>query len=98
MKRKNAKPKSIKNILNKLLDKLDIKKGILQGRAFILWEDVVGEMSSKNTTPLKIENGRMFVTTKNCVWRQELFCQKNEIIKKLNLRLGSNFIKDIIFL
>lgn len=98
MRKISKKPVPVGEVLNKLIFNLDIEKGILQGRAFILWNEVVGEVNARKTKPIKIDRGKLFVRTTNSTWRQELFYQKNEIVKKLNIRLRSDIIKDIIFL
>lgn len=98
MRKLSKKPVPVREVLNKLIFNLDIEKGILQGRAFILWNEVVGEVNARKTKPIKIDRGKLFVRTTDSTWRQELFYQKNEIVKKLNIRLRSDIIKDIIFL
>ena len=91
------KPAPMKEIMEKLLSRLGIENGILQGRAFLLWNEAVGEINAKKTEPIKIERGKLFVKTTDSCWRQELYYQKDTIIKKINLLLKKDFIKDIIF-
>ncbi len=97
MRKLSKKPVPVREVLSKLIFNLDIEKGILQGRAFVLWNEVVGEINARKTKPIKIDRGILFVRTTDSTWRQELFYQKNEIIKKLNIKLRSDVIKDIIF-
>ena len=92
------KPAPMKEIMEKLLSRLGIENGILQGRAFVIWDEVVGEINAKKTKPIRVEGGKLFIRTTDSVWRQELFFQKSEIIKRLNNRLMKDVIKDIIFL
>ena len=98
MRKLSRKPVPLKDVLNKLLSKLGIEKGIIQGQALILWDEVVGEINARKTKPIKIERGKLFVRTTDGAWRQELFYQKNEIIRKLNLKLKNDVVEDIIFL
>ena len=98
MRKLSKKPVPVREVLNKLIFNLDIEQGILQGRAFILWDEVVGEINARKAKPFKIDRGKLFVRTTDSTWRQELFYQKNEIIKKLNIKLRRDVIKDIIFL
>jgi len=97
MRKLSKKPVPVREVLNKLIINLDIEKGILQGKAFILWDEVVGEVNARKTKPIRIDRGRLFVEVADSAWRQELFYQKNEIIEKLNIKLRSDIIKDIIF-
>jgi len=91
------KPVPLKSGLDNLIRNLGIDNGILQGRAFLLWNEAVGEINAKKTEPIKIERGKLFVKTTDSCWRQELYYQKDTIIKKINLLLKKDFIKDIIF-
>jgi len=98
MRKLSKKPVPLSEVLNKLIFNLGIEKGILQGQAFTLWDEVVGGINAKKAKPIKIDRGKLLVRTTDSTWRQELFYQKNEIIRKLNIRLRSDVVKDIIFL
>ncbi len=98
MNKKNKKPVPLKNALNNLISNLGIENGILQGQAFVLWKDAVGEINAKKTEPIRIERGKLFVKTEDSCWRQELYYQKRLIIKKINLLLKKEVIQDIIFI
>jgi predicted nucleic acid-binding Zn ribbon protein len=68
------------------------------GDLAISWKESVGASIDEKTTIKNCKNGILIIKTQTPVWRNELLFQKNEIIKKLNVKLGKNKIKDIRFL
>lgn len=89
---------SLKQVLNIYLHKAGLAKGVAQNTAIYVWSDVVGKKVSENTQPESVEHGTLTVRTTTPAWRQELLFQKQDIIIKLNKRIGKKAIKDIIFL
>ena len=89
---------SLKQVLNIYLHKAGLAKGVAQNTAISVWPDVVGEKISENTKPESVEHGTLTIRTTTPAWRQELQFQKQDIIMKLNKRIGKKAIKDIIFL
>lgn len=89
---------SLKQVLNIYLHKTGLAKGVAQNSAIYIWEGVVGKSIAKNTKADSVEHGVLTVRTSTPTWRQELLFQKEEILVKLNKRIGKNIIKDIKFL
>ncbi|MEE9167826.1 MAG: DUF721 domain-containing protein [Candidatus Neomarinimicrobiota bacterium] len=85
----------LSKVLTSLLRKTGIESAVLQNKAVILWNDVVGEPISKNTIPEEVKQGTLIVRVSTPVWRNELIFKKQEIIEKLNRALGRKIIKDI---
>ena len=90
-----------KNSLSRVLKKVLKNKGwdtkVREHRVFGIWESEVGGPIAENARPKSINRGVLFVIAKSSVWVQELTLKKPEIIKRLNLKLGGEFIKDIKF-
>ena len=84
--------------LKKLIKTAGLEKGIAQQKALEIWPETVGKTVSKNTEPISIEHGILSIKTTTPVWRQELQCQKKQIIEKLNKKLNKTLIKDILFI
>ena len=88
----------LKNIINHFLKKEGIEKGVNQNKALLVWGETVGNTIAENTSPEKVEHGVLTIKTNNPSWRQELLFKKQEIIEKLNHKLGKNTIKEIKFI
>ena len=88
----------LKAAINNLLKAAGLEAGVSQNKALLVWDDVVGTRVSENTTPEKVEAGTLYIKASNPTWRQELMFKKEEILKKLNKRLGEKTIKEIKFI
>ena len=88
----------LKTAIKEFLKKAGLEKGVSQNKALLVWEEVVGDKVSQNTSPEKVESGTLYIKTSNPTWRQELVFKKTHIIKKLNNKLGKNTIKEIRFI
>ena len=88
----------LKAAINNLLKAAGLEAGVSQNKALLVWDDVVGTRVSENTTPEKVEAGTLYIKASNPTWRQELIFKKEEILKKLNKRLGEKTIKEIKFI
>ena len=89
---------SLKIAIDSMLRKLGIDNAIAQNNALNIWNEVVGEKVAKNTEPDRVEHGVIIIKVSSPTWRQELYFQKNEIIKKINNKIGKNVIRDIRFI
>jgi len=88
----------LKAAINNLLKAAGLDAGVAQNKALLVWDDVVGTKVSENTTPEKVEAGTLYIKASNPTWRQELVFKKEDILKKLNKKLGEKTIKEIKFI
>ena len=88
----------LKAAINNLLKAAGLEAGVSQNKALLVWDDVVGARVSENTTPEKVEAGTLYIKASNPTWRQELMFKKEDILKKLNKKLGEKTIKEIKFI
>ena len=85
----------LKSALSTALKRENLDKAMRQNKALFIWEDVVGKPVAKNCTPEEVKHGILIVRALTPVWRNEIAIKKNEIIEKLNSKLGKKTIKDI---
>jgi predicted nucleic acid-binding Zn ribbon protein len=98
MKRRKKTPeRSLREIIEKFLKSAGLENRVDEYMAFTYWDSVVGKEVSKHTEPEKIADGTVFVKVNNDVWRNELAFFRNEIISKLNEKIGKNIVKEIRF-
>ena len=88
----------LKSAINNLLKAAGLEAGVAQNKALLVWDDVVGAKVSENTKPEKVEAGTLYIKASNSTWRQELVFKKEDILKKLNKKLGEKIIKEIKFI
>ena len=74
---------------------MGIKSALDQEAATTFWKNVVGEAVSLVTKAEKVEAGTLIVKVESSVWRQELHMQKEDIIKKINKKIGTRAIREI---
>lgn len=88
----------LKAALEKALRGAKIDNAIKQYSAIDLWADTVGKNISSNTEPVDVRHGVLMVRVSNSTWRQELMFRKEEILNKLNEKIGKKLIRDIRFI
>jgi len=92
-----AEAKPINKLIFQFLKSIGVKEKIDENFAIIYWDNVVGKEISAQTEPFKVLKGSLFVKVKDSVWRNELQFFKNEILDKLNRKIGKQIIRDIKF-
>ena len=88
----------LKTVIKEAVKETGIEKALKQESAVFLWEEVVGKTVSTVTEAKKVENGILLIKTQSPTWRQELYMQKEEILNKINKKIGSRTIKEIRFI
>ena len=88
----------LKSAINHFLKNNGLIKGVNQQNAILIWEEIVGKTIASNTTAETVEHGILTVKTANPSWRQELVFKKQDIIERLNTKLGKNTIREIRFI
>ena len=90
--------KRLKQAIEEAIDSTGIKSALSQEAAVVLWGSVVGETVSSVTKAERVESGVLTVKVETADWRQELHLQKEEIINKVNKKIGTRAIREIRFI
>ena len=90
--------KHLKKAIEEAIDSAGIKSALNQEAAVVLWGSIVGETVSSVTKAERVESGVLIVKVETAVWRQELHMQKEEIINKINKKIGTRAIREIRFI
>jgi len=88
--------RSIKEILRDVLNRLGLAQKIEEHRVLLLWDDVASAMSAR-TQAVEVSHGRMVVNVTDSVILHTLSFYKKRYIDKINLMMGRQIIKDIVF-
>jgi len=87
----------LKEAIDAYLKKRGFEKKIKEKEVISIWREVVGEEVEKHAKPFIFKKGRLHVLTSSPIWIQELTMRKEEIIKKINEKLGEEVVKEIFF-
>lgn len=93
-----SQAKQLNQLIDQFLNSIGIKDKIDQYSSFAYWDKVVGKEIADRTEPFSISKGVLFVKVADTAWRNELQYFKNEIIQKLNKKIGKKIVTDIKFL
>jgi len=88
----------LKSAINRFLKNNGLDRGVNQQSAILIWEETVGKTIASNTTAETVEHGILTIKTTSPAWRQELVFKKQDIIQRLNTKLGNNTIREIRFI
>ena len=87
----------LKDLIMRNLRVQGLETPLLQKRLIDEWPEVMGEMIAGYTQNLYIRNQTMFVHMTNPALRADLSMERKEIVRRLNEKVGSQIITDIIF-
>ena len=88
---------SLKKLLEDFFRGTNFKEINTTISAELVWNRVVGKPISNNTKIKSLKRGILNIKTSSPVWRNELFLQKRELLKKLKQTDPNLNIKEIIF-
>lgn len=95
MTRGNAQP--IGMVIEGLVARWGIKKGLKRAEVLTGWPEIVGERIAKETKADRIRNTILFVTCSSPMWAQELSLLKPTIVKNIRTCVGPGIVTDIRF-
>lgn len=90
------KPKSLDKLLKEFMDKIPQKSELKRGLVLHYWPEVVGENIDSVTEKVSFEGAKLIVVVKNEAWRYEIHSNRFSIAKRLNDKVDSEVVKDII--
>ena len=94
--KRNFDTKSLKSVLNNLIDKSSLKSGLNNVKVQSLWKKTMGVNVNSYTTEIHLKNKTLYVSLSSSVLRQELSYGKQKIIDLINDEIGSKIINKIV--
>jgi len=91
----NNNAQTVKSLLNQLIETKGWEEKLDEAKLPEIWLEVAGEKISKYAKTGKFEDGVLTILTESSTWRSELKLRTDEIIKKLNDKLGKEVIKSL---
>ena len=89
-------PKSLSSVLEEFLEKFPQKRKLKQGMILAAFEEVVGTRIASEVEDLHFEGSKLAMKVKHPSWRHEIHSNRFSIAKKLNAKVKSDIISDII--
>ena len=95
--RRKRKPEKVDSILKNVLRSLNLGIKVKQYQIWDVWDSVVGKPIAQQAQPQQIRNMILWITVSSSTWMQQLEFMRQQIIDRLNERIGEKVIKDIRF-
>ena len=87
--------KKISEVLGEIVAQKHIRVGIDKIKIQEAWKIVMGKNIEKYTSNVSYKKGVLSVKLKSSVLKEELFFEKEKVIKLLNENLGKKYIQEI---
>lgn len=87
---------SIGNILERVLRGYGIWDEIRDRQFLLEWEQIIGKKIAPFVKPVKFENGILWVSVSDPVWRSEIFNYKEKLVEKINEAIGGKVVEKIM--
>jgi predicted nucleic acid-binding Zn ribbon protein len=93
---KRTDPLSIRQIIDRVIDRSTTKNDVQQHRAAYLWPDIVGQGINRHTTRRYVNQGVLHVYIDSAPMKTELEFQKSAIIKAINDAMGDEILTSLV--
>ncbi len=88
---------SLKDILSTLMENAQLPFNPKDALIWRVWDEVVGRPIARHAQPTWIKDGRLRVKVTDPIWLQELSFIGDQILGKLNTKLGRKAVHRIDF-
>ncbi|NLN30914.1 MAG: DUF721 domain-containing protein [Bacteroidales bacterium] len=93
---RRSKTISLAEAIQDYIKAMKLDKGLGETALIGSWEEVTGKAIASRTKKLYIRDGILYVYLSSSVVRNELMMLRQELMKKLNRKAGSEIIRDIV--
>lgn len=84
-------------LLDGVLSDLGVADKVRECQALLAWEEVAGPHVADKARALRVHRGRLELAVPSAVWRTHLSFSKQQLLQRLNQRLGRRVIRDLVF-
>ncbi len=93
---RRSKTISLAEAIQDYIKAMKLEQGLGEVALISSWEEVTGKAIASRTKKLYIRDGILYVHLSSSVVRNELLMLRQELMKKLNRKAGSEIIRDIV--
>ena len=90
-------PEAVAGLLEGVLEDLGVAGKVRECQALLAWESVAGPQLARHARPMRVQRGRLQLAVPSAVWRTHLSFSKQQLVERINQRLGRRVIRDLIF-
>ncbi len=94
---RNSNDQTMKEAVNSMLKAFRLDGKLQQIKLIESWEKIMGPTVAHRTVDIKIYGKKLFVNLNSASLRQELFQEREKILKLLNEEAGEVVIEEIVF-
>lgn len=91
------KAERIENIVGSVFGHPKYREKFIELRIRNHWAEIMGKAIQSYTHSIVVRKRKIYITFDSATLRQELFQQKNKVLKKLNEFLGFEYLTEVIF-
>jgi len=90
------KPQSMDKLLQEFMKRIPHRTKLQRGMVLHIWPEIVGSKIATVCKNVHFEGNRLILYVENSVWRHEIHMNRFSIAKKLNDKVGSKVVKEIV--
>lgn len=95
--RKTKRPQDIKDILKKVIGKIEKQGPDRKEKILNAWQRIAGDKAASHSRPVRITRKKMVIEVDSSTWFYSLTLQKNRLLREIIQELGEDQVKDIRF-
>ena len=95
--RRAKKSEEIKDIVGRVIEKIERQEPGRKEEILSVWNSVVGEKASLHSRPVGIKSKHITIEVDSSTWLYDLTLRKRSILKDINKLLEKHKIEDIRF-
>ncbi len=90
-------PIPLDNLMTVLVEQYRINKTSFHQVLTHQWQDIVGPQYHERCSPSNVRKGILYIKVSNPTLRQELYFQKRDVLKRIQLLPGAQEIREVRF-
>lgn len=89
------KEKNISDVLRRMNDRYHLTQKHNEIELVKVWEEIVGHLIAKHTASISMRGKTLYVSFDQAPLKNEMFLQRDVLMKNVNDRMGAGFIEKI---
>ena len=94
---RRSNDQTLKEAVDSMLKAYHLDERVKQVKLIASWEKIMGPTVANRTVQIKIYGKKLFVNLNSASLRQELFQEREKILKLLNEEAGAVVVEEVVF-